>query len=55
MSGGLPGRAFSRFTGEMASEERADTGSRVSRLLVFVARPYDNTEYPDQSLVIVEE
>jgi hypothetical protein len=39
----------------MAREECPDTASRVSRVLVFVTRPYDDTEYPDQAPVIVEE
>src|SRR5580700_5974130 len=39
----------------MARKERPDTASRVSRVLLFVTRPYDDTEHPDQALVIVEE
>jgi hypothetical protein len=39
----------------MAREERADAASRVSRVLLFVTRPYDDTEHSDQALVTVEE
>jgi hypothetical protein len=41
--------------GEMAREERSDAASRISRVLAFVTRPQDDTEHPDQALVIVEE
>ena len=41
--------------GEMAREDRQDAPSRIGRVLVFVPRPYDDTEHPDQALVIVEE
>ena len=40
---------------EMAREERPDAASRVGRVLLFVTRPYDDTEHSDQALVIVEE
>ena len=39
----------------MAREERSDAASRICRVLVFVTRPQDDTEHPDQALVIVEE
>ena len=39
----------------MSREERPDAGSRVSCVLVFVTRPYDDTEHSDQPLVFVEE
>jgi hypothetical protein len=39
----------------MACEECPDAGSRVSRVLFLVTRPYDDTEHPDQALVFVEE
>jgi len=39
----------------MAREDRPDAASRIGRVLVFVTRPYDDTEHPDQALVIVEE
>jgi hypothetical protein len=39
----------------MAREERPDAASRVSRVPLFVTRPYDDTEHSDQALVIVEE
>src|ERR1700747_3842133 len=39
----------------MAREERPDAGSRLSCILVFVTRPYDDTEHSDQPLVFVEE
>ena len=39
----------------MARKERPDAGSRVSCVLVFVTRPYDDTEHTDQALVFVEE
>src|SRR5437879_3138069 len=39
----------------MAREERSDAASRISRVLVLVTRPEDDTELPDQALVIVEE
>jgi hypothetical protein len=39
----------------MSREERPDAVSCVSRVLVFVTCPYDDTEHPDQALVFVEE
>src|SRR6516165_2410430 len=42
-------------TSEMVREERPDAASRIIRVLVFVARPYDDTEHPDQTLVFVHE
>lgn len=41
--------------GKMAREECLDAASRISRVLVFVGRPYRNTKHTDQALVIVEE
>jgi hypothetical protein len=37
----------------MAREERLDAASRISRVLVFVSRPYDDTKHPYQALVII--
>src|SRR5260370_38741348 len=39
---------------EMPREERPDAVSCVSRVLVFVTSPYDDTEHPDQALAFVE-
>src|SRR5246127_735976 len=39
----------------MLREERPDAGSRVSYVIAFVTRTYDDTEHPDQALVFVEE
>ena len=39
----------------MVREERPDAASRIIRVLVLVARPYDDTEHPDQTLVFVHE
>src|SRR5712671_2383823 len=39
----------------MTPEERPDSAPRIGRVLVLVTRPDDDTEYPDQALVIVEE
>src|SRR3979411_1444456 len=40
---------------ERARAERPDAASRISGVLVLVTRPYDDTEHPDQALMIVEE
>ena len=39
----------------MPREEPPDAVSCVSRVLFLVTCPYDDTEHPDQALVIVEE
>ena len=39
----------------MAREECPDAASRIGCVLVFVTSPHDDTEQPDQALVIVEE
>src|ERR1700757_884254 len=39
----------------MSREERPDACSRPSCVLVFVTRPYDDTEHTDQPLVFVEK
>ena len=51
----MTGRDRTGGLGKMACEECTDTASSVSRVLVFVTRPYDDAEHPDQALVFVEE